>query len=341
MALLLRILSWVLIAAAAVIGVGFLMPQKVHVARSAQVAAPPCEVYGVLNGFRRFGDWSPWGDKDPAMKVQMIGAAAGAGAYYDWSGNAAVGSGSQRITGTTPDSRVDLEVKFGDSPAPSTASYVVEADGEGSRVRWMMDIDLGPNPIAHYFGFLVDKQVGADFELGLKRLGEFLAKQPKLDCAALGVRLIEYGPQNYAFLAGTTTTEPDAIAKAMAAAYAEIKATLKTAGLESKGAPIAITHRWDASAKVYEFEAGLPIERLPPPSDTPSHVRYGKTPGGLTLRFEHQGPYSDFAKLHEQIAAYKALTMLQDRADFWEEYLGDPATTPPAEVVTRIYAPVK
>ena len=341
MTALLRILAGLGLLAGAVVLIGFMLPHRAHVERSAVIPAPRCEVYGVLDSFRVFDRWSPWADKDPQMKVRLSGPPAGAGAYYDWSGNKSVGSGTQHIVATAPDTSIDLDLKFSGFDGASQVRYTLEPDGDNTRVTWAMDTTLGSNPLAPYFGLLMDYTVGPDFEAGLARLKAYVEQQPKLDCAALGVRLIDNAPLDYGFLSGTTTTDPEAISKALDAAYQQIGKVIKDVGLEVKGPPIAITRRWDEEAKVYSFDAGLPVAHPPPSTADTGDVKFARTKPGLTLRFEHKGPYSDFAKLYAGIDDYKKLTGLETNGDSWEEYLSDPAKTPAAEQLTRIYVPVK
>ena len=50
------------------------------------------------------------------------------------------------------------------------ASVVLEPAGAGTKVTWGLDTDLGFNPIARYFGMMMDGMVGPDYEKGLARL---------------------------------------------------------------------------------------------------------------------------------------------------------------------------
>ncbi len=43
-------------------------------------------------------------------------------------------------------------------------------DGSGTRVTWTNEGDMGANPVNRYFGLMMDRMVGPDFEAGLKNL---------------------------------------------------------------------------------------------------------------------------------------------------------------------------
>ena len=70
-------------------------------------------------------------------------------------------------------------------------------------------------------------------------------------------------------------------------------------------------------------------------------------PTAKAYRFTHRGPYPDLAQTYRRITAFmKEKGWMESEADWsrympmWEEYLNDPETTPPAELLTYIYLAV-
>ena len=53
----------------------------------------------------------------------------------------------------------------------------LEPAGSATKVTWSNFGDLGGNPLVRYFGLVMDKMVGADFEAGLAGL-KALAEKP-------------------------------------------------------------------------------------------------------------------------------------------------------------------
>lgn len=82
-----------------------------EVRRATVVPADPPRVHALIDDFREWTAWSPWEEADPAMSRSYEGAESGVGARYSWSGNRRTGSGSMRITGSTPE-RIALVVNF-------------------------------------------------------------------------------------------------------------------------------------------------------------------------------------------------------------------------------------
>ena len=90
-----NLLLFLIVVAALLVGVAFVLPDSAHVERTITINRPASEVFAVLNSYRRFNDWSPWATKDPNAKYTITGPAAGVGAKMSWVGDPkTVGSGS-------------------------------------------------------------------------------------------------------------------------------------------------------------------------------------------------------------------------------------------------------
>src|SRR5512134_556486 len=87
-------------------------PDVFRVQRAASIKAPPEKIFPLINDFSRWGAWSPYEKKDPAMKRSFSGPAAGKGAVYAWEGNQDVGQGRMEIADAAAPSRVSLKLDF-------------------------------------------------------------------------------------------------------------------------------------------------------------------------------------------------------------------------------------
>jgi effector-binding domain-containing protein len=325
----------------ALVVVGFLLPSKAHTERSIAIAAPPVTVFALVNSFRQFDKWSPWASKDPAMTIERSGPEYGVGAHYRWAGNSAVGTGSQEIIGSTPNSEVKIDLRFGDSDLPSIASFTLIPEGDMVKVTWALDLDLGNNPANRYFGLFVDKFVGPDYEVGLAKLKVLAESQPKTDFSDLKAEVIENKPLPYAYFSGTTTTKAADIGSALAAAYAKVGTAMRSIDLKQAGAPLAVTRRFDEETQVYEFDAAVPVDRSDVALPAGSAVKYGETPAGLVLTVTHTGPYSQLREVYDQVAAFETAYGFSANGNSWEQYVSDPGTTPEADLITTLHFPVK
>jgi len=161
-------------------------PSEFTVERKTTIAASPDVVFSIVNDFHRYGEWNPWGDKDPAMKVTMGGAASGTGASYAWVGNDKAGEGKMTITSSTPQ-KIGISLEF-IKPFPSTneLEYSMTPNGANTDFSWKMHGPANFLLKAMTTFKSMDAMIGPDFEKGLaslKKVAEADAKKKAEDAA--------------------------------------------------------------------------------------------------------------------------------------------------------------
>jgi carbon monoxide dehydrogenase subunit G len=159
------------VAIAAVLLYAATKPDSFGVQRSATIKAPPEKIYALINDFQQWRGWSPYEDKDPAMKRTFGAVTAGKGASYAWEGNKEVGQGRMEISATNAPTLVTIQLHFVKPfEAHNQVDFRLEPQGETTRVTWDM---RGPAPyVTKLMGlfFDMDKMIGKDFEAGLAKL---------------------------------------------------------------------------------------------------------------------------------------------------------------------------
>ena len=82
--------------------------------------------------------------------------------------------------------------------------------------------------------------------------------------------------------------------------------------------------------------AAFPAE----PSEAPpeGRVHWRRTPAGAAVRVVHRGAYAKLPETHAKLAAWLAVHGLEPGRASWEQYVSNPAETPPSERVTHVYA---
>jgi hypothetical protein len=161
----------VLVLVAGVLAIAATKPDTFRVERSVSIQAPPEKIFPLIDDFHNWGAWSPWENRDPAMKRTHSGAARGKGAAYAWEGNNAVGSGRMTIAESSPPSKVTIDLDFlKPFEAHNVADFTLTPEGGATRVTWAMH---GPSPffskVMQVF-LSMDSMVGKDFEAGLANL---------------------------------------------------------------------------------------------------------------------------------------------------------------------------
>jgi len=161
----------IIVLVAAVLVLAAFRPDTFHVQREASIKAPPDKIFALVNDFSRWGAWSPWEKKDPAMKRTFSATTSGKGATYAWEGNKDVGQGRMEIAESVPPSKIVLNLDFVKPfEAHNLVVFTLEPKGDATNVTWAMQ---GDSP---YFAKIIqlfvnmDKMVGADFETGLANL---------------------------------------------------------------------------------------------------------------------------------------------------------------------------
>jgi hypothetical protein len=163
------VLSLVLLVAI-VLAVASTRPDSFEVHRAIDIKATPATIAPLINDFHAWTRWSPWEDRDPALKRTYEGAESGTGAIYSWVGNRNVGSGRMEVLEATLN-RILIKLDFlAPFKAHNTAEFALAPTVDGTRVTWMM---RGPSPlITKVMGLFMnmDRMIGPDFEAGLAKL---------------------------------------------------------------------------------------------------------------------------------------------------------------------------
>lgn len=162
---------WALVALAVIfMGGAYVLPGEATVARSVAIAAPVEKVWPVVSDLRRFNEFSPWADLDPAAEYTYSGPENSIGQTLSWTTrNGMVGTGSQTITAIDEGKRVETAIDFGEM-GKARAVFDLIAAGQATNVTWTFRAALN-NPLERWLGFLLyDRWIGADCEKGLARL---------------------------------------------------------------------------------------------------------------------------------------------------------------------------
>jgi len=142
--------------------------------RRITINAPAERVFELVNSPRQYIIWSPWFSKDPNVEIHFDDPVSGQGATVLWSSEQRdVGSGSEIIVESHQNRFIRTRLDFGAQTA--SATFMLEATAEGTRVIWGLGGDCGGVLVCRYIGLLLDYMIGPDYETGLqniKRLAE-------------------------------------------------------------------------------------------------------------------------------------------------------------------------
>lgn len=159
--------------------ISFLLPSRYRVVRTVSIRASADAIFAQVNSPKHWLEWTAWTRaRYPDMQISFSGPDSGAGATYNWTGRS-TGQGTLTITRSEPGKRVEYDLAFENGKFKSHGAITIEPAGDQLNVTWSNEGDLGSNPIARYFGLMMDRRMGSDFELGLANLKRKVEPAPK------------------------------------------------------------------------------------------------------------------------------------------------------------------
>lgn len=165
-----RIILVVLLVPILLIVISFFLPSKYRVERSEVIQAPPEAIYPRLAQLKRWPEWTVWNTNfDSTLVYTFTGPAEGAGAEMSWTAKS--GNGALKLTGADPRSGVTYELNFEQGKFLARGGVMLTpAEGGATRTTWFNEGDLGWNPVWRYFGLLMDRMMGGEFQKNLDSL---------------------------------------------------------------------------------------------------------------------------------------------------------------------------
>lgn len=150
--------------------VGLFLPRSYRVDRRVEIQAPAAKVYENLSSLRKWPDWTVWNaQRDPSVQFSFESPDSGVGAVYRWEGKT-LGRGHLKLTRAEAAKGVSYELEINDGEMRGQGTLSMELVGQGVRVVWAAEGDLGKSPINRYVGLFMDRILGGELEASLANL---------------------------------------------------------------------------------------------------------------------------------------------------------------------------
>ena len=117
-------------------------------------------------------------------------------------------------------------------------------------------------------------------------------------------------------------------------ALKKVEAYVAKAGLKTDGRPMTIFLATDDLG--FDYEAAVPLAEAP--KDPPhGEISAGQSPDGRALKFVHRGSYDSLDDTYEAITNYLDDKRLESKNVLIEQYVTDPVTADPKNLVINIF----
>jgi len=315
-----------------------IQPNAYDIQRTRTIAAPTAVVFNKVNDFKEWESWSPWIEKDPELKIIYPDLTMGVGGAYSWEGEDGVGR--METLNSSPYDSILQEMQFEDFP-PSEVYWKFESSKNGTRVTWGMKSETMPF-ILKFYALInggMDKMVGPDFELGLKKLDSLTVNSMKAYTVSVN-GITEYGGGFYLYK--TTNATAANISQVMGQQYGSIGMFMAKNNIAMNGMPFTIYHDMNTELGTVIMSNGMPIKEKIVITGN-SDILCDYMPKLKVLKTTLQGNYTNLTAAWKTAMQHlEANGLEQAKAKPFEIYTNDPGDFPnPAHWITEIYIPIK
>ncbi len=313
--------------------IGWVLPGQLHVEKSLTMSAPVSNIYDQINILKNWENWSPWKKMDPELKMTFNEIPAGVGASYSWLGPNS-GEGTITITDCKTNEMILTSLEFKDQGLSSSV-FRLEPDGNGTKVTWAFDTDIGMNPFKRVFWVIGKSMMESAFETGLNGIREMASKAPVITRPAIPVEVRMMPAIQYMYVHDSASVAT--IGMKLGAGYGRILGEIQKQGLEQSGAPFAIYYT--ESTTNWEMDICIPVNKA---GKQNGDIKPGEYSGGNMVVASHFGPYENTPAGHEAAAKFMETNRKKSIGAPWERYITDPMTEKDtAKWLTEICYPVE
>lgn len=150
--------------------------------------------------------------------------------------------------------------------------------------------------------------------------------------------VVELATRPAAFVEGKASREE--VYGAIIGHLAKIRDAVGKAGLKPAGHPLAVFLTADDDG--FSYRVMVPLESAPAPAPAlPDAIKFGQTPVGKAMKFEHRGEYDDIDSTYEAITAYLDEKGVDAQDVFVEEYLNEPKSSDDPNGEVDIYVLIR
>jgi len=153
--------------------IGFALPQEIKVTAEKKIKKSDEKLFQILTDFKSWEQWSPWADT--SNHYTYFGEKEQKNAGFSWKSEK-YGSGKVQMKAITPYKRIDMELSLVEGNASPFYVEFQPTNDSQSIVSWGVQMNVGFNPLARYFGFMFKRFISKDLTNGLDNLEKYTEK---------------------------------------------------------------------------------------------------------------------------------------------------------------------
>jgi hypothetical protein len=163
------LLLLIVVVAVAFVGYGMTLDTKYHFERSVVIKADKDDIHEWVGDIRKWDEWGPWREEDPAMKITYGEKTEGVGASESWEGEK-IGKGKLEFTAADPETGIKYKLQISDFPWTSGEVRYEDAPEGATKVTWTFDSEPEVGFFSRYFYTFGGDSMNEMFEKGLSNL---------------------------------------------------------------------------------------------------------------------------------------------------------------------------
>jgi effector-binding domain-containing protein len=313
--------------------ISFFLPSKIEIEKSIVIKALPEVVFEQVNDLHNWEKWSPWMEGDTTMDIKYFGNEKGEGAGFEWkSENRYSGSGTITILTSVSNDSILYEIEF-IKRGKASGNFGFNKVENGTRVNWVMKMNLGLNPLARYMRSFLIKRISRDFENGLENLKRNIESARAIDQAL--VETIQISGFEYAGI--RAKAKPSEFGFKMIFFLKELKDYTKRNHLKINNPSFSILY--SSNKDEIDFETGVPVEKA---GKETKIIKSGKINACKAATLDYYGPYSGIEKGYNVINKWIAENKKKVSGVTFEVYITNPENEKDStKWLTKIYFPIE
>lgn len=309
-------------------------PKRVQVERSILINAPSEMIKPKLADFKFFQEqWSPWTEKDPAMKINFEGQTGMPGSKYSWEGNKEVGTGSMELVAIKGDSVLQKIIFTAPHPSGGDVYLLTTPNGKATTVSWGMRFEVPFMSRAFMLFMNMNKLIGDDYDKGLEKLKTVIEAMPVAKTYN-GYEIKEVAWPETIYYGKEEILSFDKLSGFMAETFPKLFNDAITANLEHTGPPSGLFYTYDEQKKQTDCAAVISV----PNGQDLNGWEKKSVPAGSALLITYQGEYANIKEAYAALDEYLKEKGLTHTLAI-EEYIVGPLTEEKdsSRWVTNIY----